>query len=450
MNEQNASATLWPTPNRWDWATVQDIGRVALGRQRSPVNHSGPNMRPYVRAANITWKGWDLSDVKEMNFDDHDFARFQLKEGDVLVNEGSGSAKEVGKPAIWRGEIEDCCFQNTLIRVQPIGCSSEYLHSYFQFCAQTERFVSSTQGVNIHHIGKEGLATFPIPVPPLPEQRRITTKIDSLTGKSRRARDHLDHIPRLVEKYKQAVLAAAFRGDLTEGATPLVTLGSICDVRSGFAFSSTDFRSEGPVPVVRIGDISEGAVTLSETSRYLGEEFLGSAKQFIVECGDILVALSGATTGKSGTFNLERPALLNQRVARLRIDNEDDRKLVAYFVQSIAAEVLGSSYGGAQPNISPQKLAAFRLIWPAREQRQKIGRRIASAMHWIDRLASETTSARKLIDRLDQAVLAKAFRGELVPQDPADEPASALLERIRAERGTAPTTKRGRRVGVGA
>jgi len=64
---------------------------------------------------------------------------------------------------------------------------------------------------------------------------------------------------------------------------------------------------------------------------------------------------------------------------------------------------------------------------------------------WIDRLAKEATDARKLIDRHDQAVLAKAFRGELVPQDPNHEPASALLERIRAERASNPKPKRGRR-----
>ncbi|WP_287361550.1 hypothetical protein [Mesorhizobium sp.] len=66
-------------------------------------------------------------------------------------------------------------------------------------------------------------------------------------------------------------------------------------------------------------------------------------------------------------------------------------------------------------------------------------------MDWINRLASEATSARKLIDRLDQAVLAKAFRGELVPQDPNDEPASVLLERIKTGRGAAPKAKRDRR-----
>lgn len=80
-----------------------------------------------------------------------------------------------------------------------------------------------------------------------------------------------------------------------------------------------------------------------------------------------------------------------------------------------------------------------------RDRQAEIVHRIETAFAWIDRLATEATSARKLIDRLDQAVLAKAFRGELVPQDPADEPASVLLERIRAERGAAPKARRGRR-----
>jgi type I restriction enzyme, S subunit len=146
-----------------------------------------------------------------MNFDEDDFTRFRFCLGDVLVNEGSGSAKEVGKPAIWRGQIKNCCFQNTLIRVQPIGCTSEYLHFYFLFTAQAERFVSSTQGVNIHHIGKNGLATFPIPVPPLPEQQRIVAKIDKLSSNSARVRDHLDHLPLLVKSTRRRCSQRRFR-----------------------------------------------------------------------------------------------------------------------------------------------------------------------------------------------------------------------------------------------
>jgi type I restriction enzyme S subunit len=78
-------------------------------------------------------------------------------------------------------------------------------------------------------------------------------------------------------------------------------------------------------------------------------------------------------------------------------------------------------------------------------EQAEIVRRIDRAFAEIDRLTAEAAAARRLLDRLDQAVLAKAFRGELVPQDPADEPASVLLDRIRAERAAAPKAKRGRR-----
>jgi len=74
------------------------------------------------------------------------------------------------------------------------------------------------------------------------------------------------------------------------------------------------------------------------------------------------------------------------------------------------------------------------LLRPSLQEQDKISLRLETAFRWIDRLASEATSARKLIDHLDQAILAKAFRGELVPEDPNDEPARVLLEQIRAER----------------
>jgi type I restriction enzyme S subunit len=75
---------------------------------------------------------------------------------------------------------------------------------------------------------------------------------------------------------------------------------------------------------------------------------------------------------------------------------------------------------------------ALKLPIPNLELQKQIVRRVQSAFSWIDRLATEATSARKLIDHLDEAILAKAFRGELVPQDPNDEPASVLLRRIKS------------------
>jgi len=204
----------WPIPAEWKWKRVGEIGTVSLGRQRSPKDHVGPLMRPYVRAANITWKGWDLSDVKQMNFDEQEFPRFALKQGDVLVNEGSGSAKEVGKPAIWRGQIPNCCFQNTLIRVQPPDSSSEFLYWYFMYAALTRGFISSTQGVNIYHIGKEGLARFPIPMPPQAEQNEIVQSIEVAFAWLDKVTTEHARAARLLSKLDGTILAQAYRGEL--------------------------------------------------------------------------------------------------------------------------------------------------------------------------------------------------------------------------------------------
>src|SRR5215207_2663284 len=107
----------------------------------------------------------------------------------------------------------------------------------------------------------------------------------------------------------------------------------------------------------------------------------------------------------------------------------------------------GLNSGSLIQHIHTKQLKTFSFPVAPMEEQHEIVRRIETAFAWIDRLASEATSARRLIDRLDQAILSKAFRGELVPQDPNDEPASVLLEQIRAERiGTnAGNGRRGRK-----
>ena len=99
----------------------------------------------------------------------------------------------------------------------------------------------------------------------------------------------------------------------------------------------------------------------------------------------------------------------------------------------------------ARKTLNLSLLRALTIDLPSLDRQREIVRRIEAAFARINRLAAEAESARKLLDRLDQAVLAKAFRGELAPQDPADEPASVLLDRIRAERAAKGTVTKGRR-----
>lgn len=203
-------------PEDWQCLSVGDVSDVQLGRQRSPNNHYGPHMHPYLRAANITWNGIDLNDVKEMNFDPSEANNFELCAGDILLNEASGSPNEVGKPAIWRGEIEPCYFQNTLLRVRTRGPLIHYLYWHFHFLARLGKFGEAGRGVNIRHLGKQGLVNFPIIIAPLHEQKRIVATIDEHFSRIDAAKSSLERCLQRCSTLRRAVLAAAFSGRLVE------------------------------------------------------------------------------------------------------------------------------------------------------------------------------------------------------------------------------------------
>ena len=204
----------------WKRLPLSEIAEVRLGRQRSPKRAVGPNMRPYMRAANVTWNGISLHDVKEMDFTPEEFETYALRRGDLLLSEASGSASEVGKPAVWNDEVRDCCFQNTLIRVRAPEPLVPFLHLHFYKDALTGEFARAARGVGIHHLGAKTLSQWQIHLPPLDEQRRIVDtvhsyfrRLDTVTAALKRVRHNL-------KRYRASILKAAVEGRLvpTEAA----------------------------------------------------------------------------------------------------------------------------------------------------------------------------------------------------------------------------------------
>jgi len=293
------------------------------------------------------------------------------------------------------------------------------------------------------------------PLAPLTEQRRIVAKIDSLTGKAKRARDHLDHIPRLVEKHKQAVLSAAFRGDLTRKwrvERALEWHGN--ELLKELCTSVADGDHQAPpkaasgIPFITISAMNDGVIDLAKATRYVPETYLNSLSPARrASKGNVLYSVTGSF-GISALVDFDEPFVFQRHIAILK---SDPRRLDAVFLfrmlscSEVMEQAESVATGTAQRTVPLSGLRNFSIPAPSLAEQHEIVRRIELAFDWIDRLASETTSARRLVDRLDQAVLAKAFRGELVPQDPADEPASALLERIKAKRGASPNVRPGRR-----
>src|SRR5690606_26012790 len=174
--------------------TLRTIAEVALGRQRAPQHETGPNMVPYLRAANVKDGSLDLTDVKEMNFTPTEQHIFALQPGDVLVTEGSGSLGSVGSSSVWNGDLQGTvCFQNTLLRLRPRGeTDSRFLAWWARYAHAAGLFASVATGANIYHLSAERVRALPCNAPPLTEQRRIADFLDAETARINRFGDAND------------------------------------------------------------------------------------------------------------------------------------------------------------------------------------------------------------------------------------------------------------------
>lgn len=207
-------AELPELPEGWGWIRVGEIADVQLGRQRSPNNRSNNFPTKYIRAGNLTDSGLNLKDVLDMEFKPQERARFLLKSGDVLLSEASGSANQVGKPAVWRGEIEECCFQNTVIRVRSLDELSEYLFWVFKMYYISGVFFNLSGGVGINHLSAGKLESMAIPLVAIFESEKILGLINEKILLMENLDQTITISLQQAEALRQSILKKAFSGQL--------------------------------------------------------------------------------------------------------------------------------------------------------------------------------------------------------------------------------------------
>ena len=163
-------------PEDWLLTTVAEAGETGLGRQRSPKYHSGTNMKPYLRVANVFEDRIDTASIMEMHFEESDFEKYQLREGDVLLNEGQ-SPELLGRPAIYRGEPPETAFTNSLIRFVPgPGVTSEWALLVFRRHMHAGRFMRESRiTTNIAHLALGRFRTVEFPIPPFETQNELVS-----------------------------------------------------------------------------------------------------------------------------------------------------------------------------------------------------------------------------------------------------------------------------------
>ncbi len=211
-----AMVTKHPTDHR----PLRAYAEVQLGRQRTPAHDTGPNMTAYLRAVNVQDGRLDLSDVKSMDFDVSEQARFSLEAGDVLVTEGSGSLASIGATAVWNDELDaTVCFQNTLLRLRPRRMTHpRFLAWWCRYAYASGLFAGVATGANIFHLSADRVRSLPMTHVPLTVQRTIADYLDTEIGRIEAIINKERRVLDLLAERRQALITAMVTGDASTTA----------------------------------------------------------------------------------------------------------------------------------------------------------------------------------------------------------------------------------------
>ncbi|MEL7495519.1 MAG: restriction endonuclease subunit S [Cyanobacteria bacterium J06554_11] len=453
---------------------------------------------------------WHFHDVTRVQVTSEELENFELKAGDILFNTRN-SYELVGKVAIWPPKKPGCVYNNNLMRMR---FPQDVLPSWVSYQMIAPEFRHSLESVksattSVCAIYGKNLLPQKLYIAPLREQHRIVKKIESLTTHSRKAREALDAIPPLLDQFRQSVLAAAFRGDLTADWR-----AENLDVESGeellrrveeerriewekFEFNRMKARGKTPknskwkerykipeIPEVsnlpeipsswqwvklstlciEIGDVDHkmpkaqsdgypyistkdflpsGAIDLNNSKKISEEDYIKLCRKISPEKGDILLSRYG-TVGEVRVVEDSQPFQASYSIAILKVVSKDLSRFIGL---GLSSEILQSqikfwSRGVAQPDLGLKHIKEFAFPVPPVAEQIEILHRAESLLDAIMNIEVAYKSNESYLAQLDQSILAKAFRGDLVPQDPTDEPANILLDRIRAEREKAQKAKK--------
>jgi type I restriction enzyme S subunit len=457
----------------WEVVLIRDIvADIQTGFASGQHNSDGIGI-PHLRPMNISADGKiDLSDLR---FIDPANNPLRLRHGDVLFN-NTNSPAWVGKTALVDID-QELAFSNHMTRLRMQGeIDPRFTARQLHFVCRAGYFEHQCKKhVNQASINRDFLVDqMPFLLPPLAEQRRIANKLDAVLTRVDGCRERLDRVPAILKRFRQSVLAAATSGRLTtewriirnNGDTtskdiqvrieePYAhkvtapaswnrsTLGECCEFIGGSQPPKSTFvHKDGPglIRLIQIRDYkSDKHITFIPEA--LAKRFCTSTDVMIGRYGpplfQILRGLEGAYNVALMKAQPKVPSLdLEYLYVFLRGDN------LLKYVEAASDRTAG------QDGVRKELLTPYPMFLPTLDEQSEIVRRVEILFAFADRLETRYKGVRQTVERLTPAILGKAFRGELTPQGPSDEPASELLRRIQAARSANPV-KPNRRSKVG-
>lgn len=495
-------------PSGWQLTTLGEIadvqGGITKGKQRTPND----KLRevPYLRVANVQRGFLDLGEVKTIEATEDEVRQFQLRPGDVLFNEG-GDRDKLGRGWIWSGEIAECIHQNHVFRARIHGgvLVPKILSWYGNSEGQAYFLREGKQTTNLASLNSTKLRALPVLIPPGPEQQRIVAAIESYFTRLDDAVATLERVERNLKRYRASVLKSAVEGRLvpTEAAlakqegrdfepasillerilterrrrwaesgkkskyqepsapdtttVPILpkgwcwlTVDAVAFVTKLAGFEYTNFVKydpHGDLAVIKAENAGKDGFNPTEFS-YVRSESVAQLTRSRLIAGDILMVFVGAGTGKVARVPGDRQYFLGPNIAMIRPTT--NYVLPAYlelYLRSPMGNRLSLSFAKAvaQPSLSMGTIRMISVALPPPSEQERIVAEVERLLDLAETTlkATQANLARAL--RLRQSILKWAFEGKLADQDPSDEPASALLARIKAERdATQPAKKKSR------
>jgi type I restriction enzyme S subunit len=348
----------------------------------------------------------------------------------------------------------------------PEGLEFDYLFYFLKF----QPLANLDRSTAIPGINRHDLYDTLMPLPPTNEQRRIIAKVEALFVESRAAREALDKVPVSLRRFRQSVLAKAFRGELTqrdpsdEPAQNLIqkikqkhpqskkmkpfkpdelanlptgwTWARLADIalvergKFGHRPRNAPRFYGGSYPFIQTGDIARSNGQIATFKQTLNEEGLRISKMF--KTGTIVMAIA-ANIGDTAILKFD--ACATDSVVGIMPYEPISSEYMEFYLRTRKAELQSFAPATAQKNINLRILDPLPVPIATKEEQERITSKIEQFFSLADNIEVGVKRAKERAEKIDQAVLAKAFRGELVPQDPNDEPASVLLQRIKSPTG---------------
>lgn len=432
-------------PSNWTSASILTCGTFIRGvtyKKQEASTTTKPGYARILRANNISTRNISTEEIIYVPLKNISETQI-LQSGDILIATSSGSPSVVGKAAQIKNDT-DMSFGAFCGVIRPHrDLNPEYIGHFFSSKQYRDRISKLARGTNINNIKQAHFENIKIPLAPINEQHRIADKLDRMLARLDAANEHLSRVAPLIKRFRQSVLAAATSGRLTahwrtgKETEPWdkTAIHEVAEVGTGSTPLRTNraFYADKGTPWITSSATQKDIVDSSDN--YVTQEAIQAHRLKLYPPGTLLIAMYGEGKTRGQVTELGIHATINQACAAIRITSDKTHpKFVKLALKARYNEMRDMAEGGNQPNLNLQKVKNFAIPLPSLEEQSEIVRRVEKLFAFADRLEERLSQAQAAVQKLTPALLAKAFRGELVPQDPNDEPASELLKRLQESR----------------